>query len=173
LVDNYILTDSNLLEENLTSIFDILLPQKLNLEVPFQISIFTTLKTSDQKNDINSAERQKQIANLIELLRPELWFKLSIFKVSKDKFHDRTLITNNYYVSCGGGFDLFKQHRPTKMTSINIVYPVFSNSILWTPVAYSNFINEVSIVYNKATSFSKEFLTGFFRGDKQNRLMVC
>lgn len=167
IVDNYILTERILLEENLTDIFDILLPKKLNANVPFQISIFSTFK-----DGCDSQKLLDSIATKIGELRPNLWFKLSIFKLSKDKFHDRTLVTNNYYVSCGGGFDLFKQQKSTKMTNVNIVYPFLNNSIFWTPAAYSNFINEVSVVYNKATSFQSEYLTGFFRGDKQNRLMV-
>ncbi len=167
LVDNYILTEKKVLDENLTDIFDTLLPKKLNIEIPFQISIFSTLK-----DGCDSQKLFTDIAVKIESLRPELRFKLSIFKVSKDKFHDRTLVTNNFYVSCSGGFDLFKDKKSTKMTTVNIVYPFLNNSIVWTSVAYSNFIKEVSTVFNKATEFKTEYLTGFFRGSKENRLMI-
>jgi hypothetical protein len=167
LVDNYILTDKKIFEENLTDIFDTLLPQKLNIDVPFQISIFSTLK-----DGCDSQQLFTDIAVKIENLRPELRFKLSIIKISKDKFHDRTLVTNNFYVSCGGGFNLFKNHKSTKMTTVNIVYPFLNNSIFWTPVAYSNFIKEVSSVFNKATEFKNEYTIGFFRGSKENRLMI-
>ncbi len=186
LVDNYILTDTNMMNENLADIFDALLPEKLNVEIPFQISIFTTLKSSDLKFDINSEDRQNCIESLIRKIRPNLRFNLSIFKVSKDKFHDRSLVSNNFYVSCGGGFDLFKEKKSTKMTTINIVYPVLNNSVYWTSAAYSNFIKEVTSVFNRATSFDTikknlsfngatikidpNTMTGFYVGDKQNRL---
>lgn len=186
LVDNYILTDTNMMNENLADIFDALLPKKLNVEIPFQISIFTTLKSSNLKFDINSEDRQNCIEYLIRKIRPNLRFNLSIFKVSKDKFHDRSLVSNNFYVSCGGGFDLFKEKKSTKMTTINIVYPVLSNSVYWTSAAYSNFIKEVSSVFNRTTSFDTiknnlsfngatikidpNTMTGFYVGDKQNRL---
>jgi len=165
LVDNYILVDKSLMEENLIKIFDTLLPQSL-ADIPFQISIFSTFK-----DGCDSKKLFETIASKIEQLRPNLYFKLSIFKVSKDKFHDRTLITNNFYISCGGGFDLFKQNKPSKTTTVNVVYPYLNNFVHWTSTAYSNFISEVSEEFNKSTEYKNEYLTGFFRGDKTNRLL--
>ena len=170
LVDNYILSENNTIEDNLKNILDALLPKKLDYDVPFQISIFTTLKRNNKGSDIDSNKTLKNIAILIENLRPELLFKVGIFKCSFDKFHDRIIITNNAYISCGGGFDLVKNEKSTKTTTINILYPFFNNSVKWSANAYSNFLENISQSYKKATPFTADYLTGFYVGEKQNRL---
>lgn len=172
LIDNYIFCDSVMAKENLGKIFDSLLPIKLDLNVPFQISIFTPLKSSDKKNDIESQPCYNETAAMIGELRPDLYFKLSIFKCKSDKFHDRTIITNNSYISCAGGFDLINSGKSSKTTIVNVVYPYFRGSINWASHAYSNLINEVSEVAESATTFkpNSEYLSGFYIGNKENRL---
>ena len=173
LVDNYILSDVKGIE-NLKNILDILLPQKLDYDndVSFQISIFTTLKSNDLKYDVNSNDCLEKIAASIEELRPELYFKLGIFKCSKNKFHDRIIITNNNYICCGGGFDLINGGKSDKNTALNNVFPFFYKSAKWDSMAYSNFLKGVKENYDKATEFKADFLTGFYVGDKQNRLIT-
>ena len=171
LVDNYILSDSKGVE-NLKKIFDILLPKSLDTDIPFQISIFTTLKKGNAKNDIDSQDCLKKIAILVEQLRPELYFKLAIFKCSFEKFHDRIIITNNTYISCGGGFDLMKDGKSEKSTTLNYVFPFFYKTAKWDSMAYSNFLNGVKDNYDKATEFKADYLTGFFVGSKTNRLIT-
>lgn len=171
LVDNYILSDEKGVD-NLKKILDILLPQYLYKDLPFQISIFTTLKKCNAKIDIASQNCLNKIAFLVEQLRPELYFKLSIFKCSFEKFHDRIIITNNTYISCGGGFDLMKDGKSEKATTLNYVFPFFCKSAKWDSMAYSNFLKGVKENYDKATEFKADFLTGFYVGDKQNRLII-
>jgi hypothetical protein len=172
LVDNYILSDSKGVD-NLTKIFEVLLPQKLdsNSDVPFQISIFTTLKKGNAKNDIDSQNCLNKIAISVEKLRPDLYFKLAIFKCSFEKFHDRIIITNNTYISCGGGFDLMNDGKSEKATTLNYVFPFFYKSAKWDSMAYSNFLNSVKGNYDKATEFRADYLTGFYVGNKKNRLI--
>lgn len=170
LVDNYILSDEKGIN-NLKKIFDILLPKSLDIDVPFQISIFTTLKKGNSKNDIDSQNCLNKIAILVEQLRPELYFKLAIFKCSFEKFHDRIIITNNTYISCGGGFDLMKDGKSEKTTTLNYVFPFFYKTAKWDSMAYSNFLNGIKDNYDKATEFKADYLSGFYVGNKQNRLI--
>ena len=170
LADNYICIDDSTIRDNLIEILDALLPEELNLDIPFQISIFTTLKTNNNRDDVDSRNCLKAIAKLIEKVRPNLYFKLAIFKCKH--FHDRTLVTNNLYINCPGGFDLMKYGKSSKTTMLNIVYPYINNSTNWCSDAYSNFINDISYVYNKSTEFQSDYLTGFYVGDKRNRLFI-
>lgn len=183
ITDNYILSDTNS-KDNLIDIFRIILPQSLDIDIPFQISIFTQdidWQIDWQLDDpIDSGEKSKQekfyskMAQTIEILRPNLRFKLCIFKCSSETFHDRILVTNNYYINCGGGFNLIKQNgsKSGKMTSINIVYPYLNSSIKWTTVAYSNFINNVSSIYNSKNLTQLRNITDntAYIGNKNNRL---
>lgn len=172
LIDNYIFCDAKKAKENLEKIFASLLPIKLYSDIPFQIAIFTPLKTSDKKNDIEGQPWYNETAAMIGKLRPDLYFKLGIFKCKSDKFHDRTIITNNSYISCAGGFDLINSGKSSKTTIVNVVYPYFRGPINWASHAYSNLINEVSEVAERATTYkpNSEYLSGFYIGSKENRL---
>lgn len=172
LADNYICTDDATIRENLIDIFDAILPLKLDsdLNVPFQISIFTTLKTNDNRDDINSKKCLRTIAEFIEKIRPNLYFKLSIFKCKQ--FHDRIIATNNTFINCPGGFDLMKYGKSSKTTMINIINPYINNSTKWNTDAYSNFLNEITKVHDNSTEFQSDDLSGFYVGDKRNRLFI-
>lgn len=175
LVDNYILSDSKGVE-NLKKIFEILLPQKLNSDVPFQISIFTTLKRGygNKAEDIPSQKRLDKVKEIIQEVRINLKpIHISIFKCSSDRFHDRIICTNNTYISCGGGFDLVNDFgRASKTTTTNYVFPFFYKSAKWDSMAYSNFVYNVYDCFNGATDFKTDIATGFYVGEKQNRLIT-
>lgn len=165
LVDNYILNDKRGVD-NLKNIFSVLLPKNLSLDVPFQISIFTTLQ------NVDSNMRLTEIAQMIEGIRPELYFKLALFKCSFDKFHDRIIITNNAYINCSGGFDLINNNgKANKTTTLNIVYPFLCKSARWDSKAYSNIWDNVKENYDKAGEFINDNIPGFYIGDKRNRLI--
>ena len=172
LADNYICTDDATIRENLIEIFDAILPLRLDsdLNVPFQISIFTTLKKNDNKDDIDSNGCYNKIAKFIGKIRPNLYFKLSIFKCKQ--FHDRIIVTNNTFISCAGGFDLMKYGKSSKTTMINIINPYINNSTKWNTDAYSIFINEITKVRDNSTEFQSDNLSGFCVGDKRNRLFI-
>jgi len=170
LVDNYILSDTRGID-NLKNIFDVLLPHSLSNEVPFQISIFTTLRSGNQRTDIDSNKRFAEIAQMVEVLRPDLLFRMAIFKCSFEQFHDRIIITNNTYISCGGGFDLINRGTSSKTTTLSIVFPFLCKSAKWDSMAYSNFWDNVKDNYERAQEFRADYLTGFYIGDKRNRLM--
>ncbi len=175
MIDNYIISDLDLGKENLKGLLGRILPEKLNLDVPFQVTIISPLKKNNNKEDVDSNACYIETANLIGELRPDLYFKLGIFKCSSGKFHDRTIITNNTYISCAGGFDLIKDGKPDKTTTVNYIFPFFCNSIKWVSKAYSNVISEATDVFNNATALDKqkkeEFQRGFFVGKRENRLI--
>ena len=168
LIDNYIFSDETIRHENLKGIFGALLPEKLDLNIPFQIAIITSLKKNHNNEDINSKACYEETATLIGELRPNLYFKLSFFKCNK--FHDRSIITNNTYINCAGGFDLIENGKPKKTTTISIAYPYINNSIKWLSNAYSNIIQEATNVTQSATEFRADCLSGFYVGEKRFRL---
>lgn len=170
IVDNYVLNETEQMIENLKGIFDAILPCSLNPGAPFHISIFTALKR-DKRTDLPSQIRLKKITEMIHEIRPELNFKLSILKCSSDQFHDRTIITNNAYIGCGAGFNLFNKGKSQKTTTINIVFPFLNQNIKWASGAYSNLISDLLSVYNNVTEFQRDCIPNFFIGVKVNRIL--
>ena len=170
IVDNYVLNELEQAKENLKGIFEALLPQSLNNCIPFQIIIFSALR-HNKNIDLPSKVRLEEITKLLESIRPNLKFELTIVKCSSDKFHDRTIITNNYYIGCGGGFDLFKSRRSQKTTTVNIVTPYLNHSIKWATKAYSNLVSESSSVYRESPEFMGDSFPNFHIGVNKNRLL--
>lgn len=169
IIDNYILNELEQAKENLKGIFEALLPHSLN-GIPFHISIFTAMR-QNKNIDLPSKVRLEEITSLLRNIRPDLDVDFSIIKCPSDKFHDRTIITNNYYIGCGGGFDLFKSCLSQKTTTINIISPYLNHSIRWAIKAYSNLISESSSVFNKTSEFMGDSFPNFYVGDKRNRLL--
>lgn len=186
LIDNYIFSHSNTIDQkdNLLKILDILLPQSLNADITFHISIFTSDIDWDIKWQVESDEKidkmskidkfYQMLAKSIERLRPNLCFLLCVFKCKLNEFHDRILVTNNFYISSGGGFDLIrKDGKSDKMTTTNIVYPYLNCSAKWVNSAYSNVISNAASVYNskRLTKLKNESDRTAYLGNKINRLL--
>lgn len=186
LIDNYIFSHSNTIDQkdNLLKILDILLPQSLNADITFHISIFTSDIDWDIKWQVESDEKidkmskidkfYQMLAKSIERLRPNLCFLLCVFKCQLNEFHDRILVTNNFYISSGGGFDLIrKDGKSDKMTTTNIVYPYLNCSAKWVNSAYSNVISNAASVYNskRLTKLKNESDRTAYLGNKINRLL--
>lgn len=146
LVDNYIFNDFKLLDDNLKQILDALLPKRLN--IPFHIAICSEMGNKTEQ------DCRIKVDNLIKSIRSNLIVKIDILKCATSDFHDRIIITNNIYISCGSGFEILKYDFnisrfstiSTKMTAVTILFPFFQTSVKWTTNAYSNMINEVSRV---------------------------
>lgn len=175
LIDNYILNDGKSIEENLRHIFNALIPKTLNKMLSFQLTIFTTL-CNDRGIPYNSASRLEQIQKILNELRPNINFNISIIKCSKDKFHDRTIITNNLFIGSGGGFDLFKNGKAQKTTTVCVFHPFLNNHTKWSRKAYSNVLNDASKVFSDTTEFDSSKMSDSFPcfsiGDKRNRLLI-
>lgn len=174
IVDNYILNDSDRIEENLRNIFESLIPKHLNESMSFHVTIFSTL-CNDRGIPYNSAPRFERVRTILNEIRPNIAFCVSIIKCSKDKFHDRTIITNNLYIGCGGGFDLFKNGKAQKTTTVCILHPFLNDYTKWSRKAYSDVLNDTRRVFNDTTAFDESRMTDSFPsfaiGDKSNRLL--
>lgn len=173
-VDNYILNDSDKMEENLIPLLDSILPKNLKKSVTFQLTIFATLK-NDKGIDYEIKGRYTKIKEILEKVRPEMPFSLSILKCKKDTFHDRSIASGNLFIGCGGGFNLFKNGRSQKTTIVFAFHPFFYMHSKWSRKAYSDLLNDASEVFKSAnvlTDLEMQYrTTNYVFGVKQNRLL--
>lgn len=173
-IDNYVLNDSEKMKENLIPLLDTILPKDLKKSVTFQMTIFAALK--DEKGlDFEINGRYAMIKEILEKARPGMSFSLSILKCKKDAFHDRNIASNNLLIGCGGGFDLFKNGRSQKTTTVFAFHPFFYMHSKWSRKAYSNLLNDASEVFKSSTileNLDKQYMcTNYVYGVKQNRLL--
>lgn len=164
IVDNYILADKNNILENLVPILDSLLPK--NLKASFHISVFAK---KEIKGGITKDFKSYHdlIKHEIERIRPELNFTLGIFQLRRE-IHDRNLITNNYIIESGSGFNLFKRERALNQTKIIGFYPSFvTNANTGGCKLYFDLRKSLRKIYHDACQ--TDFLTTYW-GVKDNRL---
>jgi hypothetical protein len=168
IVDNYILSKPSLIEENLIDILDTLIPSRLSSKIDFHITIFTS--------DFNNAkDRLQTVTNMLKNLRPEINFSVAIIKSTKDNFHDRYIISNNILVTCGGGFNLFKNKKSQKTTTVSLHNPFLTSTEQWLRKAYSDILHDVLTVYDASPKFGEnntdDTYTNFLLGESCNRLI--
>ncbi len=165
IVDNYILSDTNDFDENLREILNAVLPDALS--VPFHLSVFT----KDMKNE--SKTRQELLEKIVKDLRPNLKCSISLFRT--EDFHDRTIITNNLWIGCGSGFNLFKKGKSKKMTVVNIVNPYLTDTVKWARKAYSNMVKEIERLMKSSKEYGYNNIddgySEFYMGDCENRMI--
>lgn len=143
IVDKYLLSKdiNNFNSTNLRYILDALLPQKL-LNSKFHITIIT-----DKKEKVNNCSKKYEIIDKgIRKLRPDLEYLFEILCPQESPFHDRTIVTNNAWIGCGAGFDLFNNRGAIQNTTVTIVYPGVQNSMDWCEKAYHKLIQKASKV---------------------------
>ena len=173
-VDNYVLNDSEKMEENLIPLLDAILPKELKKSVTFQMTIFATLK-KDNGIDYEINGRYTKIKEFLEKIRPGMSFSLSILKCRKDTFHDRSIASNNILIGCGGGFDLFRNGRSQKTTTVFAFHPFFYMHSKWSRKAYSDLLNDASDVFKSANVLDNLDMqyrsTNYVYGVKKNRLL--
>lgn len=119
IVDNYILKDTKKFEKNIYALLDVVLPFYTFVE--YHISLFIE-PNNFSESDIQL--RYNKIVAKIQEIRPNLNFNLEIIDAG-NRFHDRKLITNNIYIRCGEGFDIFPIK---KSTDVDIAFPFLDNS---------------------------------------------
>ena len=166
-IDNYILDDTNMMTENIEGLFEAIMPKELN--TTFHITIVTSLKKIPYCND-----RYNRLRDTVKKLRPNIDFELTIIK-SQD-FHDRTILTNTMFFSCGAGFDLFKKKQTQKTTTVNVTSPLWGDkNIKWVTAAYSNLMNDIRKVSKTTPEYDgnkiNETMPNFYIGNKTNRII--
>lgn len=119
IVDRYIISNDRKNNENLFSILRSLLPK--NVVFPnYQIIICVLDSTSiiDNKT-INS------ISSEISKISPYLNFTLTIYSCKSSDFHDRGIVSNNFMIQIGAGFDIIRMGKASMGSDLSIVFPFF------------------------------------------------
>ena len=145
IIDNYILsTDGQFkqtnLEDNVFEILDVLLPD--SSDVTFDLTVFYV------EGNKSNEERLRQY---VKEIRPRLNVNFNIYQVARSDFHDRTIVSNNYWIASPGGFDLMRRrwdrfqrtnkYYATKDTTVTVWFPSFcSGNILTADKAFENII---------------------------------
>lgn len=161
-VDPYIVRDRNSVEVNLITLLDAVLPE--SLAMTFHLSLFVMTE------DGRAGERlQASLASRLQGLRPDMAFEVTVYQITKrDRFHDRYLLSNNVFVECGAGFDLFNdQGFAGKDTKVDIVYPHTQNHTLADIEAYWRFLEVAKRTHLRA--FANRGVRNYW-GSKRNRL---
>jgi len=121
LIDNFILSkDYKDIEKNFISLFNALLPDKLNKNCA-HISILTEIPKKQDEKWAN--EKKTKIEELIKSVRN---YSIEVtIKYTKNENHDRNLITNYHLFDCGYGFVLsdLERRKGTKLTAFPITHP--------------------------------------------------
>lgn len=168
IVDNYILSKTDLIKENLPDILDALIPSRLSSKIDFNITIFTSSLD-------NAKDRLQTVIGMLKELRPEINFSVAIIKSSSDNFHDRNIISNNMIVSCGGGFDLFKCGKSQKTTTVSLHNPFLTSIEKWSRKAFSDILHDALKVYETSPKFGENNIgdtyPNFLIGEGRNRLI--
>ena len=148
LVDNYLLnkTDEGI-KCNLIPLLERIISPKL--EVVFDLSLVYTLGRKDEKkedpDEVKEKNKYDKVKEALDGHFGEGKIRFTLYVVNNDKkikklfdSHDRYILTNSVYVSCGAGFDLFealdgnlddkKDYSLKHSTIMQIHYPVFYNS---------------------------------------------
>lgn len=168
IVDNYILDDTTKIKNNIGALLDILLPDKTIVE--YHIVLFGILKgTKKSLTEKDAARRCQLFGDEIKRIRPQLKYKLSVFNCTE--FHDRIIVTNNAWIDCGGGFDLFNNGKACKRTNIRFAFPFIINSAQtksWVNEAFVYLINDCLKVIKQNHTYMYDYW-----GDEsgQNRLL--
>ena len=152
IVDDYIIKGEDVdnmtksCDENLFPILESLLPE--NSTIPFHLTIFTACegKTRDDfetfknEQETNRKTKEELVNNWkkgkygfhIEVEVKNSWAvsdengrvkENDYGNIYKRYFHDRQVITNHMWISCGGGFDLKNNGKMQKLTHIEAFYP--------------------------------------------------
>jgi len=151
-IDDYLLKNTGLYENNLYEILDVLLPY--DIRIPFYITFFSG------KSDTDQALQYKKIKGKIKELRPKFFnensdsyglIRINIIEDRRNVFHDRVILTNYCWISCGCGFDLYnKFHQAKHSTNVSILYPFIQRHVKWVKGSYLNFLDDTKKVYQDA-----------------------
>lgn len=134
LVDSYIMNEKDDdIKSNLSSLFDSLLPTKLN-KIEFSINIFTKETDDNQKN-------KKKIDLIVKHIPTLRAYPINVqVKLERNIDHDRYLLTNYCLINSGYGF-ILTEHKRRIGTSLSF-FPICHYSI------YSKKNNVYQIVQN-------------------------
>ncbi len=161
LTDNYIVNKNDvIIEKNLIKLLDIILPKDLDNNIVYPITIFSKVDNTTEINRVN------RLIEKIKNLRNKYHIKVSIMQVGTDDFHDRAIITNNIWITCGHGFDVFTGSN-MQSTTVNVLYPFIQSSNQWVAKAYYNLVDDANRIFKRDTKHNTNYWGDF---DLYNRL---
>lgn len=162
MIDPYILLKTEDIDENIPSLFDVLLPNK-RLEMTCHLSIFSMV--SENGDNSNGQKKYDKIYNLIKALRKGLCFDLTIYAIGKaEDFHSRMIITNNALLQAPDGFNVFrKDGSSNKNAKFDIVLPRLIGDARQD---MSNYLRWIKVAKTRSQEHSRTMLWG----TKENRL---
>ena len=153
LVDKYIFksnfqgqTYKDKVDSNLRPILDYILPSKLADGLAFQLIVVTGERYEIYKEQYN------YLCDVVKDLRPDLACKLTMCNSDKFDFHDRSIATNNVWIDCPHGFDVFKPGEEANLsatTKVLIAFPLIQNFSDQVDDSYLAFIKDVKDVIYK------------------------
>lgn len=141
LIDNFLLNDTEIIEENLSPLLNLFLPKSLCKDLKCEIAVFTSLQNTGGHH-LLPEPRIEKLLNIVRDLRPNLSCDITVFKCAED-FHDRNIITNNLFVSCGAGFNLFKKGTSKKLTTVSVISPYWTQNNKWSSQSLSDLLSAV------------------------------
>lgn len=153
IVDPYLLRDNkndgptyqDKIDWNLKPILKELLPQKLTNDILYHIYMFS----GDKDDGFDIRAQYNYVKNIISSIRKDLKFTLTVYYKCKD-FHDRSIITNNVFIDCGLGFDVFnKKGEARKSTKVSIIYPYIQSDLEWGDASYSNLLKDAKKIFER------------------------
>lgn len=151
IIDNYILSKVEELKDNLEPILDSLLPNHLRNR-PFPLTIISD-------GYYNFETTWSKVKEIVEGFKRPYPIDLCMVKCSDKTFHDRTILTDNIWISSGAGFNLYKRGKAGNSTIISIVSPFLNDKIKWASQAYYNLRNEIEKTLKNCSNYEERFKT--------------
>lgn len=126
IVDRFALKDVWTIEKNL-------LPILKSIKSNTPVNHITILSQFNPKADMQPITIEKAYSSIVKVCPPSDKWQVEIYDVG-EQYHDRFIITNNNYVTIGGGFDYRKlidlKIVGTKTTTMHkYTYPMFQKEI--------------------------------------------
>lgn len=126
IVDRFALKDNMTIEKSLLPIL-----QKIKSDTSITLTILSQFQYKKDEQRGNTLE--EAFNKIVEMCPSQRNWKVEIYDVG-EKYHDRFIITNNNYITIGGGFDSLKLLNlklvGSKNTSMHkYLYPLFQKEI--------------------------------------------
>lgn len=81
-------------------------------------------------------------------------FRSTVYDCTDNFFHNRVVISNNFYIACPAGFDLLdNNNQAIKETNISIIYPNTCLSIKWARQDMANNLKIARDIFNQREGY--------------------
>lgn len=113
IIDNYLFKRKDVVEKNLKVLLDTLLPERIDKEFNIKINTKDPTKEDNGRNDWlgqSKEQLEEYVVNIVKSVRKNMAVTVDIH-FTKYSGHDRHLLTNYFWFSCGYGFVLNDNER--------------------------------------------------------------